>query len=189
MDPIIILVVVIVGIVVLKVLGALVGGRHRELEYLYASKKTMLSPAERSFYGVLRQALPDTIEILAKVRVADVMSPAKGLDRSRWQRAFNRISAKHFDFVLCGSSDFAIIAAVELDDKSHRASKRQARDTFLDQAAEHAGLTLHRIPARAAYSVSQLREQICTGLEDIGPIYPYPNEEVADRADEISPNN
>ncbi len=45
----------------------------------YAKKPALLSPAERSFYGVLRQAVGETYQIHAKVRLADLIQPTSGL--------------------------------------------------------------------------------------------------------------
>jgi hypothetical protein len=42
--------------------------------------------------------------VFGKVRVADVVETASGLRWSDRLRAFNRISAKHFDFLVCDSN-------------------------------------------------------------------------------------
>ncbi|MFU8897219.1 MAG: DUF2726 domain-containing protein, partial [Gammaproteobacteria bacterium] len=97
----------------------------------YKKNPVLFSPAERSFLGVLQQAVGDQYRVFGKVRVADAASVKPMSDRRAWQRAFNKISAKHFDFLICGSDDLEIVAAVELDDKSHRNRQRQDRDVFL----------------------------------------------------------
>ena len=43
---------------------------------------------------------------------------------SERQAAFNRISSKVLDFVLCDPNNLAIIAAIELDDSSHKRNDR-----------------------------------------------------------------
>ena len=126
----------------------------------YRRKPYLLSKAERSFYGVLTQAVGDKALIFSKVRVADVLAPQKGLNRSSWQRAFNQISAKHFDFLLCDPQDCAVKLAIELDDASHGSAKRQKRDAFLEQACESAGLPLLRIRAARGYGVADIRQQV-----------------------------
>ncbi len=120
--------------------------------------------AERSFYGVLQQAVGDHFLVFAKVRVADVLSPQKGMQRSDWQRAFNKISAKHFDFVLCTKDTLSVEAAIELDDKSHNKPNRVQRDNFLNQAATTAGLSLIRFPVQASYSVQSIKSEVLTPL-------------------------
>ncbi|MAX55482.1 MAG: hypothetical protein CL537_08235 [Alcanivoracaceae bacterium] len=133
----------------------------------YRGKRYLLSKAERSFYGVLTQAVGDKVLIFSKVRVADVLTPQKGLNRSNWQRAFNQISAKHVDFLLCDPQDCAVKLAIELDDASHGSAKRQKRDAFLEQACESAGLPLLRIRAARGYGVADIRQQIETVLYSV----------------------
>ena len=100
--------VIPVGLIFLVLGFALVLGLLAVLIRLFAPRreaayrqKEFLSPAERSFLDVLSQAAGDEWRVFAKVRIADVLTPAKGMSRSRWQSAFNAISAKHFDFLLC----------------------------------------------------------------------------------------
>ena len=119
----------------------------------YRRKPYLLSKAERSFYGVLTQAVGDKALIFSKVRVADVLAPQKGLNRSNWQQAFNKISAKHLDFPLCDPQDCAVKLAIELDDASHGSAKRQKRDAFLEQACKSPGLPLLRIRAARGLSL------------------------------------
>jgi hypothetical protein len=126
----------------------------------YESREVIFSFAERSFFGVLVQAVGENAVVLGKVRIADVMKPQKGLNRSDWQIAFNRISAKHFDYVVCTPDTLSIIAVVELDDRSHAKKKSMERDQFVEGACSSAGITLHRVKARAAYNVASLRELI-----------------------------
>lgn len=133
-------------------------GKARTEDSPYVIKKQLFTPAERSFYGVLNQALGDDAVVFGKVRVADVLSPSKDLDRSTWQRAFNRISAKHFDFVICSPDTLSVLSVIELDDKSHSQSKRSKRDQLINDACSGARLTLHRFNARATYNISEIRD-------------------------------
>lgn len=157
MNTILIAIIVILGIILLLALAK----RNRPSpEFPYQPTKYLLSKAERSFYGVLTQAAGDEWLVFAKVRVADVLSPRKGLSRSEWQRAFNAVSAKHFDFLLCDPRDCSVKAAVELDDSSHGSAKSQKRDRFLNGACESAKLPLLRIKASKSYVVSDIKHLI-----------------------------
>lgn len=109
---------------------------------------------------MLDQALSNDYRIFGKVRVADILSPEKGMNRKDWQIAFNKISSKHFDFVLCSKDKLDIIAVIELDDKSHNTKKAKARDSLVDNACKTAGLELIRFPAKRAYQVQAVREKI-----------------------------
>ena len=80
----------------------------------YRRRGPLLSPAERSFYGVLKQASKDSFDIHAKVRIADILAPIKGTSKSVWQQSFNRISSKHFDFAVCKPETLEVLAVIEL---------------------------------------------------------------------------
>lgn len=126
----------------------------------YDVQETLFSPAERSFLGVLDLAVGDKARVFAKVRVADVLTPEAGMGKSKWQQAFNKISAKHLDYLLCHPADLSFICAIELDDSSHRQQKRRARDSFLKAAFDSASLPLLQIPASSHYQVEELRDLI-----------------------------
>tara|TARA_B100000780_G_C21014131_1_gene406212 strand:+ start:324 stop:950 length:627 start_codon:yes stop_codon:yes gene_type:complete len=126
----------------------------------YELSGPLFTPAERSFYGVLNLACDNKVLIFGKVRIADVLKPKKGLNTSQWQTAFNKISAKHFDFVLCNPDDLSIFAVIELDDKSHSQKKQIVRDQFVESSCNTAGLKLHRFKASASYSVEELKNKI-----------------------------
>ena len=130
----------------------------------YQRIPAIVSPAERSFLGVLDQAVNQEYRVLLKVRVADILAPVKGMPRAQWQTAFNRISAKHFDYVLCRSSDMNVLAVIELDDSSHDAANRRYRDAFLKKACESAGLPLIQIKAKAAYNIDTVKAAIDKAL-------------------------
>lgn len=85
----------------------------------YKKIDAFFSPAERSFYGALNQAVAGRATIFGKVRVADIIKPTACMNKSHWQTSFNKISRKHFDFVLCNNQDLSVICVIELDDKSH----------------------------------------------------------------------
>ena len=123
-------------------------------------KVALFSPAERSFLGVLEQAVGAHYKIFGKVRIADVIETNRGLSGSHRQSAFNRISAKHFDFLLCDKQDLSVVCAIELDDRSHTKSSRQQRDAFVTELCRSVDLPLLRVRASKSYSLSELRENI-----------------------------
>lgn len=158
-----VLLCVLIAAAVARALGQ-GGGTGSDAAAGYTRQGPLVSAAERSFLGVLEQAVGGEHRVFAKVRVADVLAVAARKDRASWQRAFNRISAKHFDFVLCDPQTLDVRAAIELDDASHAQGKRQARDAFLTDACRVAGLPLLQVPAKATYTVNGLRSQIAAAL-------------------------
>jgi len=153
----------IIAFVVLSLLAAVLlkFGRLRRVAVLpYAQSGPLFTPAERSFLGVLRQACGGRYAVMGKVRLADVLRPRRGLSKSAWQSAFNRISARHFDFVLCDPGTLSVACVFELQDRSHNDRKRSARDRFLRDACEAAELPLIEFEARPSYSVAEIRSLI-----------------------------
>jgi uncharacterized protein DUF2726 len=153
----------IVAVLFLALIGLTLLCR-RPLAYPYRKRKALLSPAERSFLGVLEQALGADYRIFAKVRVADVIGVRSGLARSAYQSAMIRIKPRHFDFVLCAPEDLSVIGAIELDDASHEGPRRQARDAFLVAACAAAGLPLVKVRAASTYPVGEIRGKIMDRL-------------------------
>lgn len=141
-------------------------GKQEQADYPYQKVGILFTPAERSFLGVLKQTVGEAIEVFGKVRVADVIAPQKGLSPSARQKAFNKISAKHFDFLLCNKSDLAVICAVELNDSSHKATNRAERDVFLLNACKAANVPLLQIPAKNVYSLNEIREHLTGYIKD-----------------------
>ena len=132
----------------------------------YQYKQFILSKAEQAFHKALTQGLGDQCMILMKVRVSDVLQPDQRLSKSACQKAFNRITAKHFDFLLCGLNNYEIIAAIELDDKRHDCANIKKREKFLNAACESANFPLIRISSRNIYSAQEIKSAILSGLRD-----------------------
>ena len=155
-------ILLVIAVVILAKLAQM--GRAKDVDYPYQSAGALFSPAERSFYGVLNQAVGKDAKIFGKVRVADVAVPRKGLSRSDWQKAFNKISGKHFDFLLCNNDDLSVICAIELNDSSHESKKRQKRDEFLNGVCIAAQIPLIQIPAKASCAINEIKELLAPHL-------------------------
>lgn len=137
----------------------------------YRKRGPLFTPAERSFYGVLLQAIDsdkyqDSHKSLGQSPVADLIEPQPSRNRSQWQKAFNSISAKHFDFVLCTTDDLPPVAAIELDDKTHNQKHRQKRDELLKGICKQSGLPLIGVPAKWAYKTEVLKMMLAKEIED-----------------------
>ena len=122
----------------------------------YEAKGNLLTPAELKFLGVLDQVVGSHYRIMAQVRLADIIKVKKGLDKSTRSSAFNRIKAKHLDFVACDPSDVSVKFAIELDDSSHKEAKRMERDAFLNDAMQSAGIPLYRFAVKREYDPREI---------------------------------
>ena len=153
------IVAVVLILFILAVISNIINQSSRQNNFgSYQKLNSLLTPAERSFYGVLQQAVEDSYLIFAKVRLADLFTVKANVDKSKKLAAFNKIAAKHVDFVLCDPATLQVVAAIELDDKSHKQVKRQIRDEFINGLFENNGLPLGRVAAKRAYSLRDVVE-------------------------------
>lgn len=157
----ILVILVIVAAVFLAVAGRR-SGSGSKIGFPYVPAKTLFSPAERSFLGVLDQVVGPEHRVFGKVRVADLASVKPGSAPSARQGALNRVAAKHVDFVVCRASDLTVVCAVELNDNSHASKRAQARDELLGNVCKAIGLPLFQVPAKRAYSVPELQAQFAS---------------------------
>lgn len=122
-------------------------------------KSQFLSPAENDFFKVLNAAVGSKYRIFAKVRLADIISPNTS-DRSLWQSRFNKISAKHVDFLLCSLTNNEPVCVIELNDSSHLSNDRIERDSFLVQALKSAQIPIAIFRAGRTYTDADIRSNI-----------------------------
>lgn len=124
----------------------------------YNKKKYFHSKSEMNFYRVLDLSIKDMdVVIYAKVRLADIVYISKTDKR---QHYFNRIRAKHVDYLLCDSKYHSPLLAIELDDSSHNTSKRKERDEFVDAVFRSANMPILHVKASRTYSPSELKLMI-----------------------------
>lgn len=120
----------------------------------YRSRRFLLTRNEKDFFQVFRPLVGDRLVVFAKVRLADVLTCSASL----WDQGPGRkISQKHLDFVVCDLASSRIVAAIELDDRSHARPERRERDAFLDRIFREAGLPLMRFKARRNYEADELK--------------------------------
>lgn len=151
---------VLFGGVVVSAIVLVLGVRANTGRLRYAPQTALFSPAERYFLEVLEASLGEDFRIYAKVRIADLLKPAERSGGKRWWRAFTKISSKHVDYVIVDRSQLQVLAAVELDDRSHERKERRLRDTFVNDAFAQAGIRLVRVPVRRNYNINKLRTQV-----------------------------
>ena len=136
--------------------------RARIQWFPYGGRRYLLSIAERRFWHALLSAVPRGCTIQCKVRLADIVFVRRESQRDK--QHFNRIQAKHIDFVICDIATSAVRLAIELDDRSHLWAHRQRRDRFVDDLFLNVGVPLLRVPARRRYDVSDVSEKLVAAL-------------------------
>ena len=159
---------------ILKLLGINVGESQNSEEQLpYRARDNLLSPAELSFFHVLRQVTSGQFYVCVKVRIGDLLFV---VDRRNNLAHANRIERKHVDFVLCDPKTMEPKLVVELDDSSHQRKDRQDRDELVDAAFAAAGLPILHVRCARNYVAEQLGHQIQSAIQpnEIPPILTQP---------------
>jgi len=156
-------------IVLVLALKAKSGEGTSRINFPYQPAKVLFSAAERSFLSVLDQAVGPDHRVFGKVRLADLAAVKAGLGHSARQSALNRIAGKHLDYVVCRSSDLAVLCAVELNDKSHATQRAQARDDLLVNVCRVINLPLLQVVAKSAYSIHDVRAQFLAAVSPAAP--------------------
>lgn len=99
--------------------------------------RALFSPNEKAAYLKLKDIADKRGYIIfAKVRLLDLLEPIK--DHPNYRALFNKVQAKHVDFVLC-NFELVPYIVIELDDNSHNAPKRKERDRFVDEVLTQCG--------------------------------------------------
>lgn len=141
--------------------------------------KSPLTPTETIFYHRLVEALPDFI-VLAQVQLSSFLkidkSKTLGANHYFW---FNPIAQQSVDYLIC-KKDFSIIAAVELDDKSHVKDSAIKRDTKKNKNLEAAKVPLIRWHAEAMPEPDTITRVILKHAMDISSTIPPQPEWLAD---------
>jgi hypothetical protein len=101
--------------------------------------KRLLTRPERILYHRLVTSLPNHI-VLAQVQMSRVLGVKRGFRFHEWNNRINRMS---YDFVICDKAA-TVVAAIELDDRSHESERRIESDAKKGKATTDAGLRLIR---------------------------------------------
>ncbi|MEM6811263.1 MAG: DUF2726 domain-containing protein [Pseudomonadota bacterium] len=123
----------------------------------YYSRNFLLSKAELRFFKMLQASVGDEYLIFSKIRIADVINCSD----QNWKKGYGwKITSKHIDFLLCEPESTKIIAAIELDDKSHNLPHRRKRDIFVNKAFESANIPLVRFEVSRGYDIAFLHKKL-----------------------------
>jgi Protein of unknown function (DUF2726) len=133
---------IVIGVAVFLLfvlLAKKIASQKREpIEWPFYAKKPLTTP-EQVLYWRLVKALPEHI-VLAQVQCSRVLGVKRGFNFNEWNNRINRLS---YDFVIC-KKDGSVVAAIELDDKTHESSRRAETDAKKHRATEAAGVILVR---------------------------------------------
>ena len=128
----------------------------------FGRKASLLSRNEGKLYHSLLLALRSDYQIMAKVRLWDILWLVnEPPDR---KQHLSRLSCRHVDFLPCEPQTLRPLLAIELDDASHRNPYAQENDRYKNEVFAAAGLPLLRLP-HASFPPRQLRNRIESVLD------------------------
>lgn len=154
--------------------------------FSFDRREPLFSPAERSFLGVLEQALNSNYRICGKVRLGDLVKPAKGLPKSKRVSGLNKVNQKHVDFVVCTATDLVVVGVIELDDKSHGREDRAERDVFVDHALGCAGIPMARFSAKRGYQIQEVKTKLAEAFKLAASVPARPSSTTKDTVQPMS---
>jgi hypothetical protein len=118
----------------------------------FYAKKPLTQP-EQVLYHRIVAAMPECM-VLAQVQLSQVLGVKKGFNFREWNNRINRMS---LDFLVC-LKDSTIVAAVELDDKTHEKASRIEADAKKEKALSAAGVAIVRWHVSALPDETAIRQ-------------------------------
>jgi very-short-patch-repair endonuclease len=120
----------------------------------FVVRKPMSVP-EQILYFRLLESLPEHI-VLAQVQVSRFLGVKRGHAVQGWQNRINRLSV---DFLVL-KKDSTVVAAIELDDRTHQRSDRLAADSRKNRALSAAGVQLIRWSVADMPGTEEIRSKL-----------------------------
>ena len=123
----------------------------------YAKKEYLLTQTELKFYKLLKQITDElNLIICPQVTLYEIVN-------IKDYKGFNKIQSKSIDFVIA-EPNLKIKLCIELDDYTHKRSKRIKRDEFINKLFNDLGIKLIRIPVQNYYNLEELKTKIKESL-------------------------
>jgi hypothetical protein len=130
------------------------------LAFPFKKKGNLFTPVERTFLGLIEEAVGNEYRILCRVKMSDILAIRKTTDKKTSKNAVSRAGSKHLDFVLCSKHDMSPVVAIDLVHNTGKDGYKSQRDYFVSGALDAAHLPHVRIKVRSGYKASDIRECI-----------------------------
>lgn len=144
--------------------------RHNESDdSVYKKKGPLLDIKESTFYNALVSAVGDHGVVLAKVNMANVITPSKVTNKKQWFIAYNKISKSYFDFLVCDARTLEPRVVIELDDGKELQKGKVEREKLLLHVCKSANIPLIGTNIRMSYQVGKLRRLLAAHIDLIQP--------------------
>ncbi len=162
--------VILLLIIIILILEKLINKRNNKILHLdkikempetteinynnyYEKKEYLLTKNELYFYKTLKQATDElNLNLFVQVSLYAII-------KNKNYKDFNKIKSKSIDFVIT-EKNCKIKLCIELDDTTHKETKRIERDEFLSKLFKDLNIKLIRIKVNNYYSIEQLKNII-----------------------------
>jgi very-short-patch-repair endonuclease len=149
----------LVALMVFLVAVLALATKLRGIRTLPVKGRPLMTAREREVISMIETAVPHC-RVHAQVAMAAIVDCNGGLTRAQRASIRNRFDRKIVDFVLEDKSSGNVLAIVELDDRTHSATRDRARDE-ITRAAGHRTI---RLPAGKRPNHTNVRSEILSGL-------------------------
>jgi len=130
------------------------------LAFPFRKKGNLFTPVERTFLGLIEEAVGNEFRILCRVKMSDILTIHQNADKKTSKSAVTRAGSKHLDFVLCSKQDMSPILAIDLVHNSGKDGYKSQRDFYVSGALDAAHIPHVRIKVRSGYKAQDIRECI-----------------------------
>lgn len=134
------------------------------LAFPFKKKNSLFTPVERTFLGLIEEAVGNEYRIMCRVKMSDILAVRQNADKKTSKNAVSRAGSKHLDFVLCSKVDMSPVIAIDLVHNSGKDGYKSQRDFFVSGALDSAHIPHVRIKVRSGYKAQDIRECIQTKL-------------------------
>ena len=126
--------------------------------YHYERRDLIMTRAENDFFKMLDMAVGDNYYVFPQVHLSSLFEHR--VDGQDWWKAFHHINRKSVDFVICDKQTVRPLAAIELDDWSHKLDKRKARDIEVERIFRGANFPLLRFGHNGPYTSASITQSL-----------------------------
>lgn len=154
--------IILVIFILVSIAISILSKRQR---FPYQLKQNYLTPAELSFFSVLKSAVQDKYEIVPQVPLKSIVKVKPNI--GDFYSYFNKIDRKVLDFVLFTKSTYKPVLIIELDDSSHNNPDRIDRDLFVDKVAATVKILMLHFPVKYSYPKSMLIQELDNKLSTL----------------------
>ena len=108
----------------------------------YEKTPSIMTTAEQKYFRQLEQQYAQKYYVFPQVKLDKLV---KTTNQKNFYTYWNKINKKSIDFVLVDKSTLETVQLIELNDYTHKQSRRADRDIFIKRVCDKAGIDLKMV--------------------------------------------